>query len=125
MKKKSQSIEFVNFGFIQMMSKHLLYAIAGLTMLGIVLLFFIENRFWLTRRVQNSKYYPFREAFTYFSGLTFQRDLGGRNPKHLAARLTAITFAFAMVIIMSTYTAMLTADKVKQEDKHPFLGFER
>ena len=122
-KKMSTSTKFVNFGFMQMLSGHLLICVFCLAVFGIFLLFLVENRFWLTKHVTASKYFPFLEAFTYFSGITFQRDLGGKNPKHPSTRITVIPFAFGMVIIMSTYTAMLTADKVKQEDKDPFLGF--
>ena len=62
------------------------------------------------------------ETFTYMSGITFQRDLGGRNPKGFAARLSAIVVAFGMVVAMTAYTAILTATKVVREQKQPFQG---
>ena len=49
---------------------------------------------------------------SYISGVTLQRDLGGVNPKRPGTRLLAVAFAFVMVFIVTTYTAVLAAQSV-------------
>ena len=57
-------------------------------------------------------FYTVHEILTYLSGLTFQRDLGGRNPYFWSARIPCLMYAFGTTIIMTTYTANLTAKGV-------------
>eukprot|EP00794_Sanderia_malayensis_P008227 gene8227-9107_t len=128
-----ETLPFINFAFLNQISEELLWALLGVCIVGIILVFLLENLSRnLSRRPTAAKetnakkglrHYSLRECFTYFSGLTFQRDLGGRNPKQLATRITAITFAFGMVVVMTTYTAILTASKVTSAESDPFLGF--
>ena len=123
-KRNHKKSNFVNFDFMAMVHGDLLWAILGIFIAGLALLYVLENRLKCMAGKEGRPDYPMKESFTYFSGLTFQRDLGGRNPKHIAARITAISFAFGMVIIMSTYTAMLTANKVSMEETLVFLGMK-
>ena len=67
-------------------------------------------------------YYPTFESMTYIGGVTLQRDLGGQNPARLGARISAVIFAFGMVIVVTTYTAVLAAQSVQNQEKNPFLG---
>ena len=124
---QSNSGNFLNFTFLTYMSENLLWSILGIFLAGIVIVYCFENEQYLfkkTRRRKRQFSYPWKEGFTYFSGLTFQRDLGGKNPQRHGARVTAVVFAFSMVIIMTAYTAVLTASTVKQEERDPFLGMK-
>lgn len=68
--------------------------------------------------------YTWKESITYLAGLVFQRDIGGENPVGSGARVAAISVAMFMMIVMSSYTAMLTANKVTYSDSLPISGFK-
>ena len=125
---KQPALKFLNFNFLTYLSETLLWLILLCFIIGTILVYVFENEQMVLARIFDPNLrppvYPWREGFSYFSGLSFQRDLGGKNPRRCGARVTAIVFAFAMVIIMTTYTAVLTASKVKQEERYPFLGFK-
>lgn len=118
--KQSNNLQFLNFGFIQSVSSDLLLGLLGAFIFGTIWLYCLENRLMINKH--DNYNYRFKECFTYFSGITFQRDLGGKNPTRSAARITAIIFAFAMVCIMTSYSAKLTAEKVTNEEHESFLG---
>ena len=120
-KKQTDNLQFLNFGFVRSVSSGLLLGVLGAFIIGTILLYLLENRMMVNKH-DNSNLYRFKECFTYLSGITFQRDLGGANPTRSAARITAITIAFAMVCIMSSYSAQLTAEKVTHEEQKSFLG---
>ncbi|XP_066927024.1 glutamate receptor ionotropic, NMDA 1-like [Clytia hemisphaerica] len=63
-------------------------------------------------------FYTLHEILTYLGGLTFQRDLGGRNPFFWPSRVPSLMYAFATTIIMTTYTADLTAKGVVVEESN-------
>lgn len=118
---------FINMEFLAPLENDLRYWIVGTFIVGTILVYLLENqRLALLRIIEPNTYprYSWREGFTYFSGLTFQRDLGGKNPQRFGARVTAISFAFGMVIIMTTYTAVLTASKVSEEKSNHLFGFK-
>ncbi len=122
MSAEKAALPFVNFKFMSYLSTNLLLSINAMFWIGFLVLYFFEN---ISRKGANwsSKFkYSANQSFTYLSGLTFQRDLGGKAPKSATTRLTAIAFAFAMTVIMSTYTAMLTAVAVQEPSKVAFNG---
>ena len=61
---------------------------------------------------QKRSFYTVHEILSYLGGLTFQRDLGGRNPYFWSARIPCLMYAIATTIFMTTYTANLTAKGV-------------
>lgn len=121
------SLSFINWEFLGPLSVQLRIWILVTFILGTILIYVLENQHLVLKRITDKTAYPryqWREGFSYFSGLTFQRDLGGKNPQRYGARVTAVAFAFGMVIIMTTYTAVLTASKVSQASSNPFRGFK-
>lgn len=123
----NNKLSFINWEFLSPLSHDLRIWILCTFIIGTVLIYILENQHLVLKRITDKSVhadYPWREGFSYFSGLTFQRDLGGKNPRRPGARVTAVAFAFGMVIIMTTYTAVLTASKVSQESKNPFFGFK-
>ena len=58
------------------------------------------------------------------AGLMFQRDIGGENPLYFGTRTISIAIALSTLIIMSTYTTALTANKVVHTSKTPITGFK-
>lgn len=125
---RRKEFEFINWQFASKIDKSMLVAVYSGILLGTFLSYILENKEITWKRIVSPKEYPPRyswlEGFTYYSGLTFQRDLGGKNPGNLASRVVAIGFAFGMLVVMTTYTAVLTATKVSQQDSTPFLGIK-
>ena len=68
--------------------------------------------------------YSLSESLLYFAGLTFQHDVGGTNPENVSSRLIAIITAMTLIIIMSTYLAVLTANTVTLNIEMPVTGFK-
>ena len=116
----ADEIEFVNFNFVANVTSDLLLVLLGIFTCGLIVLFATEN--FLNRLKGLKRTYAFKEGFSYLSGLTFQRDLGGSNPNRGATRAMFIIFAFGMVIVMTTYTATLTAVQVKQDNNVVLTG---
>ena len=62
------------------------------------------------------------ESMSYTWSTFVHVPAGSGFPRSLSARLVAIFFAFAMIILSSTYTANLAANKVKDETETPIKG---
>ena len=77
-----------------------------------------------TERLVCSKWtvYPWSHSILYTLGLLVQRDIGGVSPHHLGSRAVSVTIAIAMIIIITTYTAVLTARHIGVERKLPIEG---
>ena len=113
-------IKLFNFNFVASVAGDLLLVLLGIFTCGLILLYATEK--FLNRLKGLQRTYAFGEGFSYLSGLTFQRDLGGGNPNRGATRAMVIIFAFGMVIVMTTYTATLTAVQVKQDNNVVLTG---
>ena len=125
MLNKRQRLD-INLQFLSFLDANLLWAFVGFFLNCLLFIYLYER---ISMRYQRRLHdctsdakSLWEETFTYVSGITFQRDLGGRNPKGVAARLAAVVAAFGMVIAMTAYTAILTATKVVHEGKQPFNG---
>ena len=116
----ADDMKFFNFNFVGNVAGDLLLALFGMFICGLIILFVTEN--FLNRLKSLERYYSFKEGFLYLSGITFQRDLGGRNPNRGATRIMFIVFAFCMVVVMTTYTATLTAVQVKRDNSNILTG---
>ena len=116
----ADEMNVLNFNFVANVTGDLLFALFGMFICGLIVLYVTEN-FVHHHRGQKRKYAS-REGFSYISGIAFQRDLGGKNPQQAATRVMFIVFAFGMVIVMTTYTATLTAVQVKQDNNVVLTG---
>ena len=116
----ADEVKLCNFNFVANVTCDLLLALLGMFICGLIVLYSTEN--FLNRLKGLERSYVFRESFSYLSGLTFQRDLGGANPNRGAPRVMFIVFAFGMVIVMTTYTATLTAVQVKRDNNALLTG---
>ena len=115
-------MNFFNFNFVANVTGNLLLALLGIFIVGLIILYATEN--FESHLKSQKRTYAWREGFFYLSGITFQRDLGGKNPNQAATRVIFIVFAFGMVIIMTTYTATLTAVQVQQDNTDVLKGFK-
>lgn len=118
---KTPQLSVVNWVFLNYLELELLILII-ITFLSCSLLLYICENILLHFKMK--KRYKSREVFTYLSGLLFQRDMGGKNPKRWASRIPCIAYATAMTIIMTTYTANLTASNIVYEDTDDFRGLD-
>ena len=116
----ADKIKLWNFNFVANVTGDLLLVLLGIFTCGLIVLYTTEN--FLNHLNGLKRTYAFREGFSYLSGITFQRDLGGENPNRSSTRVIFISFAFGMVIVMTTYTATLTAVQVKQENNDVLTG---
>ena len=94
-----------------------------LTTFGLML-FMSAILIFLNRITGTLKVYSWKSSITYLAGLLFQRDIGGDNPSGFSSRLVSIIFAIATMVIMTTYTAVLTVGKIQGEHRHTITGFD-
>ena len=88
--------------------------------------FYATNAHPLLRKCE--KYCKREESVTLLESMSYTWSTfvhvpaGSGFPRSLSARFVAIFFAFAMIILSSTYTANLAANKVKDESEEPITG---
>ncbi|XP_057291195.1 glutamate receptor ionotropic, NMDA 3A-like isoform X2 [Hydractinia symbiolongicarpus] len=116
--EKRSSIAFFNFDSFAPLSNLLWVITFVVAFLASFVLVAIERKGYTLKKTV----YPWSESITYLAGLVFQKDIAGANPKRLTTRILSILLAISMMIIMSAYTAVLTANKVTYESKLPITG---
>ena len=114
--------EFPEWTFLGPLSTNLKWVLCGTAFFSIFIILILENGRYLTDEIFER--FQFRETMTYVFGLTFQRDMGATNPRMWSGRLVALGYAAAMTIIMSIYTARITADGIEGIVKDDFKGFD-
>ena len=113
-------IAFLNFRAFTLFSGTLWLSVFGMIAIASALLMFTEKE--VTRQIAWK--YAWIDGITYLAGLLFQRDNGGPNPQHVGSRFVYITLAIALLIIMSTYAAVLTANAVSYTEELQVSGFK-
>ena len=126
-KPTAVEFDFLNWQFLAPLSTQLQVYLLVLVIISMFLLYFFENTiyFYVYHHCGYSRqqlYYSFLESMSHISGVTLQRDLGGKHPIRPGARIMCLAFAIGMVIIVSTYTAVLAAHSMKNYEKEPFTG---
>ena len=120
--------DHINFRFLSSLEGNLLWGFGVFFVIGLLMIYLYE---WTSLKCQAMVHGGTTDStnllsttFTYMVGITFQRDLGGRNPTGVGARLAALLVAFGMVVGMTAYTAIMTATTVIQEERDPFRGMQ-
>jgi len=108
---KTENIKIPSWDFITPLSLHLKIAIFVSFLIVLVVISVFENVAFAigARRV----WFSTQEVFTYLSGLAFQRDMGGTNPREWSGRLVALGYASAMTVVMSMYTARIAVSSIE------------
>lgn len=75
-----------------------------------------------TEHLNSSERVTLLESMSFTWSTLVHVPAGSGFPRSLSARLVAIFFAFAMIILSSTYTANLAANKVKDDAEPPVTG---
>ncbi|XP_057309860.1 glutamate receptor ionotropic, NMDA 1-like [Hydractinia symbiolongicarpus] len=115
-----KKLSFFNYKFLEPLDALLLLMMVASSIILQVMLFLFENV--TTRGLKIEKRFTWRDVLAYSTGLVFQRDIGGRNPISFYGRLSSLAFAVSMIVIMSTYTAKLTANEINNQESDGFLG---
>ena len=125
-KPQTVLFDFINLEFLAPLSTELQLFLWFCFTGAIVTTYIFENNIFVTslfnERYIKPRYYPVFEAMSYIGGVTLQRDLGGKNPRRLGSRFSSILIAFGMVFVVTTYTAVLAAQSVQNQEKDPFQG---
>ena len=64
------------------------------------------------------------QVLTYAIGLLFQRDVAGHVPRNLGSRVVSVALAITLMIIMTTYTAVLTTKNIINIRTLPISGLD-
>lgn len=120
-RNEQEKLPVVNWVFLRTLKTDLLIGLLVAFVTVFVFMFVYENLLFI---LYKQNYYASREAFSYIAGLTFQRDLAGKVPVRWSARIIAIAYAVATTIIMTTYTANLTADNINRQTQDGFKGLK-
>ena len=62
------------------------------------------------------------QFFLYSIGLLVQRDVGGSIPHYVGSRTVSIVLAIAMIIVMTTYVAVLATKNITTKQTLPISG---
>lgn len=94
------------------------FIVLGLTVIGIFFMYVLEKLV-----PSQTASYSLIESVVYMVGLLFQRDVGGEIPRHLASRTVSVTMAISMMVLMTAYTAVLTARNIRFGRDLPITGY--
>lgn len=111
----------VNFAFLRAMEQELIIYVPLITSLVVVIVFLLENIGFL---LKYNRGYHAGESFSYINAILYQRDLGAINPHRWPARIVSIVFAFSMTVLISGYTAQLTASNIDVQTSSSFKGLK-
>lgn len=120
---EKSTIPFFNTDVFSPISEALWVALLAVTIISSFLLVVTER---LGTRLESAVERPYsvNQSLTYIAGLLLQRDLGGEPPLSLSSRILSILFAIVTLVVMATYTAVLTANKVTYTKSLPITGFK-
>lgn len=125
----------ITMEFLEPFGTSLWLAIVTTIFTILIALWFLDRKtgeFYSKRRrpflEREKKYFKRRQRVTLLESMSYTWSTfvhvpaGSGCPRSLSARFVAIFFAFAMIILSSTYTANLAANKVKDEAEPPITG---
>ena len=117
-KSERQPLPYFNSECFAGLTNHSWICILCLTVFVSLFLYIVEKIRYL-----NGSKLRWVDGFIYTVGLLFQRDIGGSNPHYMGSRAIAVAFAIGTMIIITAYTAELTANNVNYVKKLPISGF--
>lgn len=121
---EKSSIPFLNTEVFSPMSMVLWLTLFLVTILTSCLLVLAEKLVTYLKNWKIQRAYTIRQSLHYVAGLLFQRDIGGEPPISYSSRLLSIVVAIATMVVMTAYTAVLTANKVTYTNSLPITGYE-
>ena len=120
---RTQPLRYVviNWTFLYAMEQQLIIYVPLITIAVLVVVFLLEN---IGYKLNYNIGYNARESFSYINGILYQRDLGAVTPHRWPARVVSLVFALAMTVLISAYTAQLTASNIAVEHTLDFKGLK-
>lgn len=119
--RRTQKTKTLNWKFVEFVEPSLAIAFVVCAVAEYIVISILEN---VHSVMFQKKRFPLLEVMIYLGGLAFQRDLGAKNPVHWSARVPGLTFAISMSILMTTYTAYITATQIDHNDGSDFRGLK-
>ena len=107
-------LPYLNFETFASLSAYSWVSIFCLTLITGGIIYWAERLIYLPPKVENGC-----DVLSYALGLLFQRDIGGLLPKNIGGRVVSVALALTLMILMTTYTAVLTTRNI--ENRHTFL----
>lgn len=120
-KAKFKTLGFINWEFLKPLESSVVYGIIITTVVSMFAISLTEN---IRYFIWSKQHFSLREVMTYIFGLTFQRDMGGRNPIRWSGRIAALAYAAGMTIVMTTYTAHIAATNIRIKVHNDFKGLK-
>ena len=112
-------LPYLNFNAFAGLSLYSWISIISLTFISAVIIYWSE-RIMLCSSKSNSLVW----ILQYAIGLLFQRDIGGLLPIKLGSQVISIALAIALMIFMTSYTAVLTTRNITNKKKLPISGMD-
>lgn len=112
-----EPLPFVNFEALKSLRLDLWIGTMSVTVVATLLIF-------IAAKWRKSEDGIWQDSINHFIGLFFQRDLGGKIPYYLSGAIISISVAVFTYLIMSAYTAALTANYVSYTENLVVSGFD-
>ena len=110
-------LPFLNSEAFAALSANLWILITALTVITGMIIYLGERII-----VLHSSFDSAVQVLIYAMGLLFQRDIGGLIPKNLGSRVVSISLAMTLMVIMTTFTAVLTSRNIETSKILPISG---
>lgn len=119
MRRPDVDVGIINWSFLPENATTL---IGFLVAIHFVVYFVVYIFEYIAYRQKFGQKYSFKDSWSFVGAILFQRDIGGLATKSWPGRALAITYACGMTILISTYTATLTAANIDYNDFPEFDG---
>ena len=117
-KYQFEPLPYINFEVFTAISGYCWALLLGLTLITGAMIYWTEKLIFLHSNSNTAV-----QISLYTIGLLFQRDVGGRVPNNLGSRVISIALAITLMVIVNTYTAMLTTRNIQSTKTLPIQGF--
>ena len=102
--------------FLELLDLEARYVLIGVFFLAIFSIYITENLVIYHSNITNQEkqtHLHLNDIVMYIAAAIFQKgDLGIKNPGSYSGRVTSLAWSFGFLVLISLYTALLTADRV-------------
>ena len=113
-------LPYLNIEALAAVSTQSWILILCLTLISAGIIYWTEKLIFMHSRAETGNHVI--HIVTYAMGLLFQRDIGGLVPRNLGSRVVSVALAITLMIIMTTYTAVLTTRNIIKTRTLPING---
>ena len=117
-KYQNKKLPYFNFATFEQLSLDCWLVVIALTFSASLIVFAAENLIF------KEESYKWGSSILYMMGMLWQKDIGGEDPCHLSSRTISVSFAIFTMVLMTSYTAVLTAKNITTVKVLPITGFD-